>query len=212
METDTAMSNLFVGDRNTISLVVPNEGTGIGQVEGGFDSVSFPTLYEGLSDMSRLEGTIIGSSDEFRVLQPYDGTIKCKLLTPMAKLPTKGSVNAAGFDLYSAQVATLNHGQRLCISTGIAISIPPGYYGRIAPRSGLAVKNGANVLAGVVDSDFRGEVKVILINHGDTPMDIRQHDRIAQLIIERCGFWGFEQVEELEDTTRGTGGFGSTGV
>lgn len=128
-------------------------------------------------------------------------------------LPTRGSEFSAGWDLYSSENIMLCHGTRKLIDTDIIVSIPKGYYGRIAPRSGLALKNGINVLAGVLDSDFRGMVKVLLFNHGED-ITILKGDRIAQLIITVYNRRPLIQVnskEELGTTERGTGGFGSTG-
>ena len=98
------------------------------------------------------------------------------------------------------------------IGTGLAFSIPVGNYGRIAPRSGLAVKNSIHVGAGVVDADYRGEVKVLLFNHSDVEFSINEGDRIAQMIIEKYTLTELAEVENLGETERGAGGFGSTGV
>jgi len=132
---------------------------------------------------------------------------------PNGKLPTRGSEFSAGWDLYSSEDIMLCHGTRKLIDTDIIVSIPKGWYGRIAPRSGLALKNGINVLAGVVDSDYRNYVKVLLFNHGED-ITILKGDRIAQLIITKYNDSPLIQVnskEELGTTERGTGGFGSTG-
>jgi dUTP pyrophosphatase len=192
-----------------------NLGTSVKVVDGALDA-PLPIgkwakdACKGNTDFGNLSGPV--SSRRKLSSRILDGLIKCKLLTPGAKLPTKGSVNAAGFDLCSLVQVILYPGCRSCIPTGISLSIPPGYYGRVAPRSGLAVKNGIDVLAGVCDADFRGEINVVLINHGEDVAHFLPGDRIAQLIIEKCGFWEFEEVEELDDTARGAGGFGSTGV
>jgi dUTP pyrophosphatase len=98
------------------------------------------------------------------------------------------------------------------LPTGISMSIPKGYYGRVAPRSGLALKNGLDVLAGVIDNDFISEVQVILYNTSDTPVNIEPYTRIAQLIIEKCDSFQLFVVDELESTERGENGFGSTGL
>ena len=101
---------------------------------------------------------------------------------------------------------------RIAVETGISIAFPKGWYGRIAPRSGLAFNYGIDVLAGVADSDYRGQIKVILLNTGDTPFTIKHGDRIAQIVPEYCGFWTEMTVcDSLNDTERGQGGFGSTG-
>ena len=98
------------------------------------------------------------------------------------------------------------------IGTGLAFGIPVGNYGRIAPRSGLAAKNSIDVGAGVIDSDYRGEVKVLLFNFSDTDFKIAEGDRIAQMIIEKYTITALTEVDTLDDTVRGEGGFGSTGV
>ena len=129
---------------------------------------------------------------------------------PKSKLPTRGSLEAAGYDLYSVVSKTVQPGERAMVSLGIIIQVPQGTYGRIAPRSGLAVKQGIDVLAGVVDRDYRGDVNVVLINHGHEEFHISVGDRIAQLVLEKieCP----EAVEAcLDETRRGQGGFGSTG-
>ena len=101
---------------------------------------------------------------------------------------------------------------KVLVGTGLAFAIPTGNYGRIAPRSGLAVKNSLHVGAGVVDSDYRGEVKVLLFNHSDIDFEVTEGDRIAQMIIEKYTMTDLCEVEELSETARGEGGFGSTGV
>jgi dUTP pyrophosphatase len=98
------------------------------------------------------------------------------------------------------------------IPTGLSVAIPSGHYGRIAPRSGLAAKHGIQVHAGVVDSDYRGEMRVCLINHGSEMVEFKPGDRIAQLIIERCLITPAAWADNLDSTERGQGGFGSTGV
>ena len=136
-------------------------------------------------------------------------------LTPEAILPTRGTPDAAGLDLYASQGVVIHPQNRVLVATGIAAAIPVGYYGRVAPRSGLAVKHGINVLAGVIDCDYRGEIKVLLHNtqnFGD--FHIRPGDRIAQLIIEEILMPDVEEVaslEELGTTGRGDKGYGSTG-
>lgn len=137
--------------------------------------------------------------------------LRIKKLDINARLPTRESNRAAGYDLYANENIHINPDQRCLVSTGIAIQIPYGYYGRIAPRSGLAVRNGINVGAGVIDSNYTGHVKILLFNHGETFLDIKDGDRIAQLIIEKIGHFEIEEVDELDQTSRGENGFGSTG-
>lgn len=144
-------------------------------------------------------------------------TLPTKLLTEHATVPTYGSTEAAGMDLYAdftdqtGSVYRLDPGERWAVPTGIAVALPALHYGRIAPRSGLAFKQGIDVLAGVIDSDYRGEIKAILINLGDEPVVIKHGDRVAQMIITPYYTLLPEPVDELPDTERGSGGFGSTG-
>jgi len=136
-----------------------------------------------------------------------------KKLVQDAKTPTHGSALSAGYDLYSSESTIVKPGDRSLVSTGLAIQVPPGCYGRIAPRSGLAVKYGIDVGAGVIDEDYRGHVKVLLFNHGKEDFRISKGDRIAQLILEIIALRGIVKVvDELTETTRGINGFGSTGV
>lgn len=139
--------------------------------------------------------------------------MKIKLLSKEAKIPMRANPSDAGADLCSVEDFVLNPLERKAIATGISVEIPEGYYGRIAPRSGLAYKNGLDVLAGVVDSSYRGEIKVILFNTDkENSFEIKMGDRIAQLIIEDHFNFEFEISEDLSYTHRGEGGFGSTGV
>jgi dUTP pyrophosphatase len=135
------------------------------------------------------------------------------LRSDAATLPTRGSKLAAGWDLYASEAGVIpGHGQGL-IATDISIIVPAGTYGRIAPRSGLAVKHGISTGAGVIDYDYRGEVKIVLFNHSATDFKIEKGDRIAQLILEKivnCEISAISEAE-LTETERGAGGFGSTG-
>jgi deoxyuridine 5'-triphosphate nucleotidohydrolase len=137
--------------------------------------------------------------------------LKIARLHPGAVLPTRGSALAAGLDLYACEPVTVGPGERVGVRTGIAVAIPVGHYGRVAPRSGLASRHGIDTLAGVVDADYRGEVVCWLINHGTESFAIAQGDRIAQLVIEVVITPEPEWAENLEETARGVAGFGSTG-
>lgn len=134
-------------------------------------------------------------------------------LIPTAILPVRSTSGAAGYDLFSTDSYVVLPGRRVVVSTGISIQLPPGTYGRIAPRSGLAVKHGLDTLAGVIDPDYTGEIKVVLQNlDTQQPFVIRAGYRIAQLILEN--FTIAEVVEvplEAPVTERGAAGFGSTG-
>src|SRR5210317_1339907 len=139
-------------------------------------------------------------------------TLLVKRLNEHATLPARGSPLAAGYDLSSSEDVSIPKGTRGLVGTGIAFTVPHETYGRIAPRSGLAVKKGIQVGAGVIDRDYTGEVKVVLFNHGDEDFEVKKGDRIAQLILERCETPEVEEIETLEQTDRGSGGFGSTGI
>jgi dUTP pyrophosphatase len=152
-------------------------------------------------------------------------TLRVKRLTATATLPKRGSALAVGYDLCAdlpnditgfgknvTQGRLLYPGVIMKVPTGIAAEIPVGYYGRVAPRSGLALKNGIDTLAGVIDPDYRGEIAVILINHSQHTLLIHHGDRIAQLVIEHVLTPIIEEVDELDDTERGSNGYGSTGI
>jgi len=134
-----------------------------------------------------------------------------KRLSDKARLPTRGSALAAGYDLYSAEKKVIPaHGKAL-VDTQISIAVPPGTYGRVAPRSGLASKFMIDTGAGVIDADYRGVVFVLLFNLSDKDFQVEEGDRIAQLIIEKIYTPDVVEVDDLEETTRGASGFGSTG-
>ena len=135
-----------------------------------------------------------------------------KRLSDDALMPTRGSDGAVGYDLYSNTSCVIPASERGLVSTGIAIILPSGVYGRVAPRSGLAVKHGIQVGAGVIDPDYTGEVKVVLFNHGENDFEVKKGDRIAQLILERCETPPIGEIINLvKETERGSSGFGSTG-
>ena len=141
--------------------------------------------------------------------------LKSKIIVGQnGKIPTKGDINAAGYDLYSAEDVVIYPNERKLIKTDIKFIIPTGYYGRISDRSGLAYKSGITVIAGIIDSSYRGEIGVILYNSDkDNKFPILKGDRIAQIVIETHFDLEFEQVDGFEDKTeRGENGFGSTGV
>ena len=131
-------------------------------------------------------------------------------------LPSYESADAAGMDLRAAveDTITLAPGERNLVPTGLAIALPTGYEAQIRPRSGLALKSGITCLntPGTIDADYRGEVGVILINHGAEPFEINRGDRIAQMVIAPVTQGVWQEVDELDSTARGTGGFGSSGT
>jgi dUTP pyrophosphatase len=137
--------------------------------------------------------------------------VKIKLLTENAKAPERATEHAAGYDIFCNEHITLIPGARALISTGFAMSIPHGKVALIWPRSGLAGKHGVDSLAGVVDSDYRGEVRVALINHGHANIEFKAGDRIAQMLIQDVYQEQVVIVDNLDETQRGAGGFGSTG-
>ena len=129
------------------------------------------------------------------------------------ELPRYATEGAAGMDVLSAEDLTLEPGTRHPVATGLSVAIPAGYEIQVRPRSGLALKHGISVpnTPGTIDSDYRGELKVILINHGTEPFAIHRGDRIAQLVLAPVTFAEWNEVAELDETERGAGGFGSTG-
>ena len=128
-------------------------------------------------------------------------------------LPAYATPGAAGMDVLAAEDVTLAPGARHAVATGFSVAIPPGYEIQVRPRSGLALKHGLSVpnTPGTIDSDYRGELKVIVINHGGEPFAVSRGDRIAQLVLAPVTQAAWEEVAELDDTARGAGGFGSTG-
>ncbi|BFF95871.1 deoxyuridine 5'-triphosphate nucleotidohydrolase mitochondrial [Drosophila madeirensis] len=141
---------------------------------------------------------------------------KCVLrfakLTEHALEPVRGSAKAAGVDLRSAYDVVVPARGKAIVKTDLQVQVPEGSYGRVAPRSGLAVKNFIDVGAGVVDEDYRGNLGVVLFNHSETDFEVKHGDRIAQFICERIFYPELELVDKLDDTERGEAGFGSTGV
>lgn len=140
--------------------------------------------------------------------------IRLKRLDKGLPLPQRAHRGDAGADLYAAQDLTLAPGERALVGTGIAIALPLGTVGLVHPRSGLAAKHGLSVVntPGTIDADYRGEIKVCLINHDlHEPIEITRGMRIAQLVIQRVELVDFAEVDDLDDTERGAGGYGSTG-
>ncbi len=136
--------------------------------------------------------------------------LRFKQLDSRAVLPKRGSALAAGLDLCCIEDVEIQPKHRILARTGLAVAIPPGFYGRVAPRSGLAVKQGLDVLAGVIDSDYRGELCCALYNTGDEPIHLLAGSKICQLIIEQIITPEAAWVDDLDATARGAGGFGST--
>lgn len=134
------------------------------------------------------------------------------LLSENAAPPRKGSKGAAGYDLYAAYDYNILAQERQLVQTDIQVKLPKGTYGRVAPRSGLALKYGIDILAGVIDEDYRGSIGVVVINTGKNDFSINKGDRIAQLILEKIHVTDPIFVDKIDDETyRNLGGFGSTG-
>jgi len=129
-------------------------------------------------------------------------------------LPVYATDGAAGMDVLAAEDLTLAPGQRHAVATGLAVAIPQGFEIQVRPRSGLALKHGITVpnTPGTIDSDYRGELKAILINHGESDFMVQRGDRIAQIVVAPVQRGNLVEVDNLDDTARGSGGFGSTGV
>lgn len=129
------------------------------------------------------------------------------------ELPAYATAGAAGMDVLSAEDVTLNPGMRHAVATGLSVAIPDGYEIQVRPRSGLAFKFGVTVpnTPGTIDSDYRGELKVLMINHGTEDFPIKRGERVAQLVLAPVTQAGWVEVDVLDDTARGSGGFGSTG-
>lgn len=142
--------------------------------------------------------------------------VRVKRLRPQAELPRYQSAGAAGLDLHAAIEAaiTIAPGARALIGTGLAFAIPNGWEGQVRPRSGLAAKHGVTVInaPGTVDADYRGEVGVVLVNHGKEPFVVENGARIAQIVFAEHGHATLLDVAELDETSRGAGGYGSTGL
>jgi len=132
---------------------------------------------------------------------------------PPLELPRYETLGSAGMDLRADEPFSLAPGERRLVPTGLAVEIPPGYEGSVRPRSGLALRHGVGMVnaPGTVDSDYRGELSVILVNHGPAPVSFERGERIAQLVIAPVARADIVLVEALSDTVRGGGGFGSTG-
>ena len=145
---------------------------------------------------------------------PYDLEILITKLDEQAVIPTYATLGDAGADLYSISEVTLGPGERALIKTGITIAIPLGFVGLVHPRSGLGLKSGVSVVntPGTIDSGYRGEIGVVLINHDlEKSFTVKKGDRIAQLVIQKVENVQFKLVSELPDSQRSTGGYGSSG-
>ena len=141
-------------------------------------------------------------------------SIRVAKKSEMATIPTRGSNTAAGWDLYASDSIIIPANGKGLIKTDIVIEIPDGFYGRVAPRSGMSWKNHTDIGAGVIDSDYRGTIGVVMFNHNSEDLHIKYGDRVAQLIIEKINMNPLKEVslDQLNETERGEGAYGSTGI
>jgi dUTP pyrophosphatase len=141
-------------------------------------------------------------------------SVSFRRLSPRAVAPARQTSGAAGFDLAASEPGVVEAGKIALVPTGIAVAIPPGYEAQVRPRSGLALRHGIGLLnaPGTIDSDYRGEIKVILFNFGSEPFSFEPGDRIAQLVVQEVVSVMFDESSDLSETDRGAGGFGHTGV
>jgi dUTP pyrophosphatase len=140
--------------------------------------------------------------------------LRVRRLDPAAVLPVYAHDGDAGLDLRANEAVVLDPGQRAAVATGLAVAVPSGWVGLVHPRSGLALRHGLTVAnaPGTIDAGYRGELKVILVNLGTDPVAVALGDRVAQLLLQQVGHAEVVEVEDLDETGRGAGGFGSTGV
>ncbi|HEY3042184.1 MAG TPA: dUTP diphosphatase [Pyrinomonadaceae bacterium] len=155
--------------------------------------------------------TSLASNQLYDSAPAEPAVLSFKRLDPRAVLPSRGSFSAAGLDICAIEDLTIRPGERALARTGLAVAIPEGYYGRLAPRSGLATQKGLDTLAGVIDADYRGEIGCLVYNAGAEIINLPAGTKISQLIIEKIITPTAVWVDEINETDRGTGGFGSTG-
>jgi dUTP pyrophosphatase len=154
----------------------------------------------------------VGVAEPLEVLEVLE--VEVRRLDPQVPLPEYAREGDAGCDLVTTESAELGPGERRVLPTGIALALPLGYAGFVHPRSGLAARSGIGIVnaPGTIDSGYRGEVKVVLVNHGQEPVRVERLDRIAQLVVQRVEQVRWREVATLADSERGEGGYGSTGV
>jgi dUTP pyrophosphatase len=140
--------------------------------------------------------------------------LRFRRLSPAARAPARAHEGDAGYDLHAAEAASVGPGERASVGTGLALAVPDGFAGLVLPRSGLAARHGIALVnaPGLIDSGYRGEVRVLLLNTDrDERFEVAEGDRVAQLLLVRAEAPGLEEAEELDETARGVGGFGSSG-
>ncbi|KAJ8572838.1 hypothetical protein K7X08_009349 [Anisodus acutangulus] len=169
------------------------------------NQINSPEIKEPCPKIQKLEHTQNGNVAEIPLF-------KVKKLSENAVLPSRASPLSAGYDLSSAAETKVPARGKALVPTDLSIAVPQGTYARIAPRSGLAWKHSIDVGAGVIDADYIGPVVIVLFNHSDVEFEVQAGDRIAQLIIQKIVTPEVEEVDDLDSTVRGSGGFGSTGV
>lgn len=170
-----------------------------------------PTASAPLPPVSALLPNVTAAPTMPQASTPAIPPLLVQKLASTATTPTRGSAFAAGYDMYASANTTIHAKNKALVSTSLAIAVPLGTYGRVAPRSGLASKHFLDIGAGVIDADYRGEVKVLMFNFSDVDYQVKQGERIAQLVLERIVTPDVVEVDSLEASVRGAGGFGSTG-
>ena len=200
------VAQLILEKVSMVEAVIVDELTETERGAGGFGST-------GIKKKRTVSPTVEENSASFQTSgnDKILGVLEVKKLSADAIVPSRGSPFSAGHDLSSAENTVIKAGGKGIVKTDLSIACPDGTYGRIAPRSGLAVKKFIDVGAGVVDSDYRGPVGVVLFNFGDEDFVVNRGDRVAQLILEKVSMVEAVVVDELTETERGAGGFGSTG-
>ena len=173
--------------------------------------VCFTTLVIALSVIRRVFMLFGVYDQDDLILVKRSKSVPVKLLSNNARMPERANPTDAGADVFSAKTLVVDPRGKAVVPLDISLAVPAGYYMRVAPRSGLAAKKFIDVGAGVIDTDYRGPVGVVIFNHSDLPFEIERGAKIAQLILEKIDCPEFTSVDTLPDTDRGSGGFGSTG-
>lgn len=228
MTTETANASSPSGRR---SPIVPTSPPAAKRIKTDIDAVASKTPFSDIPQIPAESNTTAHTTNAKMTSLPPPA-LQIKKLSEKARLPTRGSAFAAGYDLYAARDTVIPARGKALVDTDISIAVPADTCkfptasllldhksltrkilkdGRIAPRSGLAAKHFIDTGAGVIDADYRGPVKVLLFNHADADFEVKEGDRVAQLIIERIYTPEVVEVQELEESVRGAGGFGSTG-
>ena len=163
-----------------------------------------------MSDLSAAPAPSLKRTQQAETGSFIEPPLKVKRLSDRATLPFRATPGSAGYDLCSAENTIIKAGTRKIVKTDLSIAVPERHYGRVAPRSGLAFKKGIDIGAGVIDADYTGPLGLVLCNNGTEDFVIEEGDRVAQLLLERVAVPDVQEVDELDKTARGAGGFGST--